>query len=153
MKSLCALLRCTKTRTSPYRPEPDGMIEHFNHTYLMMLSMFVNDRRENWDELLPYVMHAYITSVHESTGYSPFRLMMGKEYSLPHDVSTSELRINGNMISCHALLRLGSVMRWNHVRESLHGTATRRKRLYDVKAVNRKFPIGSWQLNINWDHH
>ena len=91
---LCALLRCTKTRTSPYRPESDGMIERFNHTYLMMLSMFVNDRRDNWDELLPYVMHAYITSVHESTGYSPFRLMMGEEYSLPQDVSTSELRTN-----------------------------------------------------------
>ena len=35
--------------------------------------MFVNDRRDNWSELLPFVMHAYRTSVHESTGYSPFR--------------------------------------------------------------------------------
>ena len=44
------------------------------------------------------------------------------------------------MISCHALLR------WNHVRESLHRTAARCRRLYDVKAINRKFPIGSWVL-------
>ena len=29
---------------------------------------------------------------HESTGYSPFRLMMGEECSLPHDVTTEELR-------------------------------------------------------------
>ena len=91
-KSLCALLGCTKTRTAPYHPESDGMIERFNRTCLMMLSMFVNDRRDNWNELLPYVMHAYRTSVHESTGYSPFRLMMGEEYSLPQDVSTAELR-------------------------------------------------------------
>ena len=68
MKSLCALLGCTKTRTAPYHPESDGMIERFNWTCLMMLSMFVNDRRDNWHELLPYVMHAYRTSVHESTG-------------------------------------------------------------------------------------
>ena len=68
------------------------MVERFNRTCLMMLSMFVNDRRDNWHELLPFVMHAYQTSVHESTGYSPFRLMMGEECSLPQDVSTDELR-------------------------------------------------------------
>ena len=37
----------------------------------MMLSMFVNDRRDNWHELLPFIMHAYHTSVHESTGLFP----------------------------------------------------------------------------------
>ena len=58
MKSLCTLLGCTKTRTAPYHPESDGMIERFNRTCLMMLSMFVNDRRDNWNELLPFVMHA-----------------------------------------------------------------------------------------------
>ena len=71
------------------------MVERFNRTCLMLLSMFVNDRRDNWSELLPFVMHAYGTSVHESTGYSPFRLMMGEECSLPQDVSTDELRTNG----------------------------------------------------------
>ena len=74
MKSLCTLLGCTKTRTAPYHPESDGMIERFNRTCLMMLSMFMNDRRDNWHKL----MNAYRTSVHEPTGYSPFRLMMAK---------------------------------------------------------------------------
>ena len=67
IKSLCLLLGCTKTRTSPYRPDYDGMFERFNRTCLVMLSMFGNGRRDNWDELLPYVMHAYRNSVHEST--------------------------------------------------------------------------------------
>ena len=110
MKSLCTLLGCTKTRTAPYHPESDGMIERFNRTCLMMLSMFVNDRRDNWNELLPFVMHAYPTSVHESTGYSPFRLMMGEECSLPQDVSTAEL--NAKMMWHHTRLLLGFVMLW-----------------------------------------
>ena len=92
MKSLCTMLGCTKTRTAPSHPESDGMIERYNHTCLMMLSMFVNDRRDNWHKLLPFVMHAYRTSVHESTGYCPFQLMMAEECSLSQDVSTAELR-------------------------------------------------------------
>ena len=131
MKSLCTLLGCVKTRTAPYHSESDGMVERFNRSCLMMLSMFVNDWQDNWHELLPFVMHAYRTSVHESTGYSPYRLMMG-ECSLPQDVTTEELR--------------ALEVAYDQVRHSLHRTATRRKCLYDVKAVNRKFPVGSWVL-------
>ena len=86
------------------------MIERFNRTCLMMLSMFVNDRRDNWHELLPFVMHAYRTSVHESTGYSPFRLMMGEECSLPQDVSTAELRTSReNYVAPHPFATCKSV--------------------------------------------
>ena len=35
---------------------------------------------------------------------------------------------------------------YDQVRHSLQHMATRRKRLYDGKAVNRKFPVGSWVL-------
>ena len=150
MKSLCSLLGCTKTRTAPYHPESDGMVERFNRTCLMMLSMFVNDRWNNWHELLPYVMHAYITSVHESTGYSPFHLMMGEVCSLPQDVPTAELRTNREQdIAPHPFATWvwdALEVAHDHVRESLRITAARRKRLYDTKAVNRKFPFGSWVL-------
>ena len=128
----------------------DGMIERFNRTCLMMLSMFVNDRRDSWNELLPFVMHAYRTSVHESTGYSPFRLMMGEECSLPQDVSTAELRTKReNDVAPHPFatwVRDALEVAYDHVRSSLRKTASRRKRLYDTKAVNRKFPVGSWVL-------
>ena len=146
MKSLCSLLGCTKTRTAPCHPESDGMIERFNRTCLMMLSMFVNDRRDNWHELLPYAMHAYITSVHKSIGYSPFRLMMGEECSLPQDVSTAELRANREQdIAPHPFttwVRGTLEVAYDHVRESQCRTAARRKWLCDANAVNRKFPIG-----------
>ena len=144
MKSLCALLGCTKTRTAPYHPESDGMIERFNRTCLMMLSMFVNDRRDNWHELLPYVMHAYRMSVHKSTGYSPFRLMMGEECSLPLDVSMAELKTNRD----HDILPHPFVtwvwdaleVAYDHVCESLHRMEARQKRLYDTKAVKGNSP-------------
>ena len=95
-------------------------------------------------------MHAYRTSIHESTGYSPFRLMMGEECSLPQDVSTAELRTNREYdVSPHPFATWvwdALEVAYDHVRESLHRTEARRKRLYDTKAVNRKFPVGSWVL-------
>ena len=101
-------------------------------------------------ELLPFVMHAYRTSVHESTGYSPYRLMMGEECSLPQDVNTEELRSSHeNEVAPHpfaAWVRDALEVAYDQVRHSLNRTAARPKRLYDVKAVNRKFPVGSWVL-------
>ena len=145
MKSLCTLLGCTKTRTAPFHPESDGMIERFNRTCLMMLSMFVNDRRDNWNELIPFVMHAYRMSVHESTGYSPFRLMMGEECSLPPN-----LELNAKMMWHHTRLPLGFEMRWKSPMTTsgvLYGRPpVAERRLYDTKAVNRKFSVGSWVL-------
>ena len=146
MKSLCNLLGCVKTRTAPYHPESDGMVERFNHTCLMMLSMFVNDRRT-----IGMSYYHSSCSVHESTGYSPFRLMMGEECSLPKDVSTDKLRTNWEHdVAPHPFatwVRDALEVAYDHMRHSLHRTAARKKRLYDVKAVNRKFPVGSWVLH------
>ena len=52
----------------------------------MMLAMFAGKNREDWDDLLPAVMMAYRSSVHESTGFSPYRLMIGEECTLPLDI-------------------------------------------------------------------
>ena len=76
--------------------------------------------------------------------------MMGEECSLPQDVTTEELRANRELdVAPHPFamwVRDALEVAYDHVRHSLHRTAARRKRLYDVKAVNRKFPLGSWVL-------
>jgi hypothetical protein len=145
--SICDLLGCTKTKTALYHPSSDGMIERFNCTCVMMLSMFVNDRRDNLDELLPFVMPAYRTSVHESTGYLPFRLMLGEDCSLPADVMTPELRtarIADTMSHPFAMwVRDALEVAYDNVRVS----AGCRKRLYDMKATERRFPLRSWVLH------
>ena len=38
MKETCQLLGVQKTRTSPYHPQSDGLIERFNRTLFNMLS-------------------------------------------------------------------------------------------------------------------
>ena len=75
-----------KTRTAPYHPQSDGLVEQFNRTLLNMLSIFCKDNETTWDLQLPYVMMAYRTSVQESTGATPFSLMFGREAKLPVDI-------------------------------------------------------------------
>ena len=76
MQELCLLCGAHKT---PYHPTSDGLVERFDKTLLMMLAMFAGENRVDWDDLLPAVMMAYCSSVHESTGFSPYRLMFGEE--------------------------------------------------------------------------
>ena len=83
---LCKLLQIEKTRTTPYHPQSDGMVERFNRTLTKMISMFVDDNHRNWDEQIPYVMMAYRATEHETTGMSPNMLMLGRETSTPLDI-------------------------------------------------------------------
>jgi len=36
VREVCKLLHIKKTRTTPYHPQCDGMVEHFNRTLLNM---------------------------------------------------------------------------------------------------------------------
>ena len=76
--------------------------------------------------------------------------MMGEECSLPQDLNTEELRSSReNEVAPYpfaAWVRNALEVAYDQVRHFLNRTAARRKRLYDVKAVNRKFPVGSWVL-------
>ena len=44
------------------------------------------ENRDDWDDLLPAVMMAYRSSVHESTGFRPHWLIFGEKCTLPMDV-------------------------------------------------------------------
>jgi hypothetical protein len=47
---------------------------------------YVSDNHKDWDRQLPYVMMAYRTTAHETTGFSPNMLMLGRETSTPLDL-------------------------------------------------------------------
>ena len=83
---ICELLEMHKTRTSPYRSQSDGLVERFNLTLQQMLASYVNEQRNDWDDHLPYMCMAYRSTVHESTKFSPDRLVLGCELNLPLDV-------------------------------------------------------------------
>ena len=45
MQELCLLCGAPKTRTTPYHPVSDGLVEWFNRTLLIMLALFTGENR------------------------------------------------------------------------------------------------------------
>ena len=149
MQELCLLGGSHKTRTTPYHPESDGMVERFNRTLLMMLAMFAGKNRDDWDDLLPAVMMAYRSSVHESTGFSPYRLMFGEECTLPLDIGLPKEQIDttDSITSPYAIwVRDALEEAYDQVRQHSGQAVQRQKRLYDRRAVKRNFTVGDWVM-------
>ena len=149
MQELCLLCGSHKTRTTPYHPESDGLVERFNRTLLIMLAMFAGENRDDWDDLLPAVMMAYRSSVHESTGFSPYRLMFGEECTLPMDVCLPRWELDlTHPIPSPYVVWVCDVLEvvYDQVRRHSGQAVQRQKRLYDRKAVRRLFAVGDWVL-------
>jgi transposase InsO family protein len=82
-QAVCKLLGIDKTRTTPYWPQSDGLVERCNATLEAMLSKVVSSHQKDWDVFLQPLMMAYRSSAHDTTGYSPNMLMFGEELTLP----------------------------------------------------------------------
>ena len=146
---LSELLGTVKTKTTPYHPRSDGLVERFNRTLLAMLAMFVSQEHDNWDDLLPFMMLAYNTTVHTSTGYTPYRLVFGDECNLPGNLVHRELRADppqGDPGTYASWVQQALYESYDEVRAQQQRATHRQKRNYDSKAVARAFPINCWTL-------
>ena len=75
-RECCQLMGLRKTRTTPLRPQSDGMVERFNRTLTEELAKFCGEGQTQWDRKLPLLFMAYRSAEHEVTGYTPARLML-----------------------------------------------------------------------------
>ncbi len=69
---MCSLLGITKTQTTPYNLQSDGLVECMNRTLLAMLSIAAGKDEHNWDLHLPKLMFAYRTCAGDYSLY-PFQ--------------------------------------------------------------------------------
>ncbi|GFX55818.1 retrovirus-related Pol polyprotein from transposon 297 [Trichonephila clavipes] len=78
VSSLVDLCNIDHRFTTAYHPQTNGLTERFNKTLADML-MYVDVEQKNWDEILPFVTFAYNTAKQETTGFTPFYLLHGRE--------------------------------------------------------------------------
>lgn len=144
---LCKKLGIEKTRTTPYRPQSDGLVERFNRTLQQMLTSYANDNRNNWDENLPFVLMAYRSSIQDSTGCSPNLLMFGRENNSPIDLIIGNPPGTPNSICPVEYVEwLRNTLENTHefVQENLKQAATKQKKYYDRGLKPRTFKEGDF---------
>ena len=86
MHEVYNLMGIKKTRTTAYHPQCDGLVERQNHTLQNILSSFVSEHSVDWDQWIDQAVFAYNTSVHESTGMSPYEMLFGRPARMPIEV-------------------------------------------------------------------
>ncbi|XP_055017481.1 LOW QUALITY PROTEIN: uncharacterized protein LOC129411251 [Boleophthalmus pectinirostris] len=85
IKELCSLIGADKVRTTPYHPQGNP-VERFNRTLISMLGTLEEKDKHHWRDFVKPVVHAYNCTRNDSTGYSPYELMFGRQPTLPVDL-------------------------------------------------------------------
>ena len=137
IKELCNLAGVEKSRTTPYHPMGNGMVERFNQTLLKMLGTLEEKQKADWKAHVPCLVHAYNATRHESTGFSPYFLMFGRHPRLAIDaflgLPTDSLSSNKQLDYTNKLRkRLRSS--YEKAKEAASKASATNKKRHDVKA-------------------
>lgn len=88
VRELCDLYGIHKMRSSPYHPSGNGAVERENKSIKELLRSYTLKNKNDWHMYVPQVVHARNTTIHSSTGFSPYEIVYSKRPCdfLPTDI-------------------------------------------------------------------
>ena len=142
--SICELLHIHKTQSTSYRPSGNVKVERFNKTIMAAVRCFIDKKQGLWDKYLAQINGAIRASVNRSTGFTPNRLMLGREVNLPADlVFPFPQQPNTNTLPEY-VSELEQTLKQTHkmAREVLKTTQKIMKKNYDLRVSAKKYKLG-----------
>ena len=141
-----------ETRSTPYHPSSNGLVERFNRILGDMIRSYIDSSSRDWDLYIPILTAAYRATVHPATGFTPNLLMLGRETLTPTDVEFPQERgaaaatipeyvteLLERLARCYAIAR-----------ENLRTSAERQTKYYNTRIVQHHFKPG--QLVLKRSH-
>ena len=168
IRKLCEIAGVKKSRTTPYHPMGNGMVERYNKTLLNMLGTLSEDQKTDWKSYVSTLTHAYNAAEHESTGYAPFFLMFGRHPRLAIDAFlglNQDQDIPRSHMDYVDKLRHRLDYAYNKASEEAKRAAEKQKKYYDKRVRYIKLEPGDRVLIRNvglrgkqkladiWDKH
>jgi transposase InsO family protein len=144
-KTFCELFQITKTRTTPYRPSSNGQIERYNRIVLQMIRCYIEGKHSAWDRDLPLLSMALHSMENRQTGFTPNRMMLGRETIQPVDLLLGTFDVNSELYEPHQWVKyLGHTLNQVHrlARENLQSAQLRQKRDYDLRIQEKMYQVG-----------
>ena len=143
ISTICKLLQVKKSQTTPYHPQSNRLVERFNRTVSNMLASTVKENPFEWESHLRKVCLAYTTSVHATTGHTPFFLMFGRQAQLPVDPVFKTDKAPSVSSSEYALELQQTLERaYDKVRQTTGAKQQLQKRLYDQQVHGELYQVG-----------
>ena len=85
MEELSKLIGATQLHTAPYKPSTNGLCERVHAFASQIMQNSKIGKIRDWDDLLPAVRFAIMTSRLDGFGFSPYQLLYGRHPRLPVD--------------------------------------------------------------------
>ena len=149
MQEVSRLLSMKQLFTSPYHPMCNGLVEKWNGTLKSILKRLCAETPKQWDRYLPAVLFAYHSTVQETTGYSPFELLMGRKVRGPMEIlrdfwSNNECEDEVKTVYKYVVdLKKRLLETCKIAQEEIMKSQELQKVYYDKKARPRKLKVGS----------
>ncbi|XP_070008122.1 uncharacterized protein [Nicotiana sylvestris] len=92
MKAMCETFKIKHKNSTTYSPLMSGAVKVANKNIKKILRKMVENHKQ-WHEKLPFALLGYRTTVHTSTGVTPYLLVYATETVIPAKVEIPSLRI------------------------------------------------------------
>jgi hypothetical protein len=130
--------------TSAYHPRTNGLTERMNGTIAEAIRKHATADHDEWPKWIPYVLMAYRTRVHSTTGYTPFELMFGRKFNSFKDWRSEETDLDALWKRTKEIKTLVEFVQPKEI-ENIAESQERQKKNQNKNSIVEKsmLPIGS----------